>query len=188
MPPSLPIDGFGTLFKWVWGGGAGGGVEVLQGGVSVVASASKLNFVSGATVVDAGLGQADLTVTGGGGSTEDFAATCLVGASVGQIVYLTGAAGPAVDAALAAHPSSTYPAIGFISLKMSPTTCTVQTDGELAVFAGLTPGAIYYVDPVTPGAITSTPPSASGHVVQKVGQAKDATTILINLDTDFTEL
>lgn len=186
MPPSLPIDGFGTLFQWIWGGGSGAGFDVLQGGVPIL-TATKLNFVTGALVVDGGGQQADVTVSGGSGG-EDFAATCLVAATVGQIVYLTGGAGPAVDAALGVHPGATYPAIGFISVKSTPTTCVVQTDGELAAYAGLTPGVVYYLDPSTPGAITSTAPVAAGFVVQKVGQAKDATTLLINTDDDFTEL
>lgn len=185
-PPQLPIDGFGTLFKWLWGGGSGAGFQVLQGGVPIM-TATTLNFAAGATVVDAGGGQADVTNTGGGGG-EDFAATCLVAHTVGQIVYLTGAAGPAVDLALAVHPSVTFPAIGFIAVKSTPTTCVVKTDGELSGFAGLTPGVVYYLDPTTPGAITNVAPVAAGQVVQKVGQAKDATTLLINLDDDFTEL
>jgi len=185
-PPSLPIDGFGTLFRWLWGGGSGAGFSVLQGGVPIM-TATSLNFVSGTTVVDGGGQQADLTVTGGSGG-EDFAATCAVADTVGQIVYLTGAPGPAIAPALGIHPGSTFPAIGFISVKSTPTVCVVQTDGELNAFAGLTPGVVYYLDPTTPGAITSTAPIAAGQVVQKVGQAKDATTLLINTDDDFTLL
>ena len=187
MPASLPVDGFGSLFRQVWGGGTGGAIDVYQGGILVKAGASKLNFASGATVTDGGVGQADVAVTGGGGG-EDFTATCLAGVAVTQIVYLTGAPGPAVAVALAVHPGGAYPAIGFIGSKSAPTVCLVQTDGELTGFVGLVPGAVYYLSPTVVGAITNIPPVAGGQVVQKVGQAKDATTLLINLDDDFVEL
>ena len=48
-------------------------------------------------------------------------------------------------------------------------------------FTNLTPGAAYYLSPTVPGGITSTPPSSPGQIVQKVGFAKDATTLVFNL-------
>lgn len=46
--------------------GGGGSIEIFQAGASVVAAATGINFVSGATVVD-NSGVADVTVSGGGG-------------------------------------------------------------------------------------------------------------------------
>lgn len=50
--------------------------------------------------------------------------------------------------------------------------------GKVSLFAGLTPGVAYYLDPATPGAVTSTMP-ADGI---KLGVAKDATTLILDID------
>ena len=50
--------------------------------------------------------------------------------------------------------------------------------GECPLFAGLTPGARYYLDAATPGALTVTPP-ADGVMV---GVAKSATTLFVDID------
>jgi hypothetical protein len=44
--------------------------------------------------------------------------------------------------------------------------------------SGLTPGAIYFLDPATPGAITVTPPSTAGQWLQEVGVAGSATELV----------
>jgi hypothetical protein len=51
---------------------------------------------------------------------------------------------------------------------------TVYFDGTNTQLAGLTPGAVYYLA-TTAGGITTTPPSGSGNVVQRVGRALSAT-------------
>lgn len=45
--------------------------------------------------------------------------------------------------------------------------------------SGLTPGSSYYLH-TTAGGVTSTPPSASGNIVQYVGKAFDATTLIFD--------
>jgi len=167
--------------------GGGGGIDVLQGGVPILAGASAMNFAAGATVIDGGGGQANVTVTGGG-SDEEFTAVCPAGAVVGQAVYLTGAAGPTVGLSQGLYASGTYATVGFIKSKSAPTVCVVLTDGELGGFAGLTPAAPYYLSASTPGVITAAWPVNPGEVYKKVGVAKDSTTLLINLDEDFTVL
>jgi hypothetical protein len=49
-----------------------------------------------------------------------------------------------------------------------------QTNTQLS---GLTPGAQYYLS-TTAGGVTTTPPSGSGNVIQKLGRAGSATTIV----------
>lgn len=51
---------------------------------------------------------------------------------------------------------------------------TVYFDGTNTQLSGLTPGAVYYLATVA-GQITTTPPSGSGNVVQRVGRALSAT-------------
>lgn len=65
-----PTDGQALVWKnddsqWE-AGTVAAGLEVDQAGSSVVATATKLNFVSGATITDAGGGQANITISGGG--------------------------------------------------------------------------------------------------------------------------
>lgn len=54
---------------------------------------------------------------------------------------------------------------------------TAQWDAVTGQVGGLTPGSAYFLDPATPGKLTSTPPSAVGQVVTRVGIALS--------DTDF---
>ena len=51
---------------------------------------------------------------------------------------------------------------------------TVYFDGTNTQLSGLTPGAVYYLS-TTAGGVTTTPPSGSGNVVQRVGRAVSAT-------------
>ena len=51
---------------------------------------------------------------------------------------------------------------------------TVYFDGTNTQLSGLTPGAVYYLA-TTAGGVTTTPPSGSGNVVQRVGRALSAT-------------
>ena len=51
---------------------------------------------------------------------------------------------------------------------------TVYFDGTDTQLSGLTPGAVYYLA-TTAGGVTTTPPSGSGNVVQRVGRALSAT-------------
>jgi hypothetical protein len=95
--------------------------------------------------------------------------------SVGDLVYGTGAfTADAADNTSVA----TAPAIGVVIAKPLATTATVAYLGEVGAFAGLTPGAIYYLG--TAGAVTTTPPASVGNVVQRVGVAADATTMVLN--------
>lgn len=50
----------------------------------------------------------------------------------------------------------------------------IRFDGTITGLSGLTIGATYYLS-ATAGAITTTPPTTSGHIVQKVGVAISAT-------------
>lgn len=67
--PIVTVDEFGRVTLASEAAFSGGTIEVEQGGISKVAAASKLNFASGATVVQNGSdpSQADVTISGGGG-------------------------------------------------------------------------------------------------------------------------
>lgn len=48
---------------------------------------------------------------------------------------------------------------------------------ENTQLSGLTPGAVYYLSAATPGGITTSPPSGSGNIVQRLGRASSATSL-----------
>jgi hypothetical protein len=123
-------------------------------------------------------------VVGGGGGTDPglFSATCAAGVLVGQFVRLTGAPGPAVEAA-DAYLQAKIPGIGVVVDKPTLVTCSIRTLGSAAVFSGLTPGKVYWLN--TAGGISPAPPVAALGTVryaQAVGYALDATTLMVDID------
>lgn len=69
---ALVYEGFGEWINATISGVSGSGIagiDIEEAGTPKVTDATILNFVSGATVVDAGGGQADITVSGGGGGS-----------------------------------------------------------------------------------------------------------------------
>jgi hypothetical protein len=106
--------------------------------------------------------------------------------AVRDAVYVTGAG--LVDRANASA-MATAPAIGFVSAIPVPgATATVRYAGQLAGFAGLTPGATYFLTTVA-GAITTTPPDLiSGQIVQRVGVAATGAILVLNVTANLTML
>lgn len=102
--------------------------------------------------------------------------TVLAGVAIGTVVRISAA--DTVSAADAGA-IATMPAIGVITAKPTSTTATVQWVGEISLFAGLIPGRVYFVD--SAGAITATAPVATGTVVQRLGVAKDASTLILQV-------
>lgn len=78
--------------------------------------------------------------------------------------------------------------VGIVIGKSSPTTCKVRIIGPAPGFTNLIPGSQYYLSPSVPGAITGAIPTTIGHVVYRVGFAKNQTTIFVILDEDPVEL
>lgn len=116
--------------------------------------------------------------------------TAGVNINANQAVYISSGAG--VDSARTAgdiyltDPGVTNGAvrslcIGFAVLNVTSTnTVNVASEGVLAGFSGLTPGAVYYLDPTTPGGITSTKPATQDQFIVPVGIAVSATQLWIN--------
>jgi hypothetical protein len=102
---------------------------------------------------------------------------CLAGVIVGEAVYINAVDNVAeadADIAAAAHP-----AIGFVASKPTGITCTVQLLGELGGFVGLTTGSVYFLS-TTAGSITIFAPVGAGTLVQRLGVARNTTTLIIN--------
>ena len=115
---------------------------------------------------------------GGGGGSADLLGlyTTANGAvAAGHAVKISAA-----DTAAKAQASAAgNAAIGVVKSLLSPTSAEVCYAGEVAGFVGLVPGSTYYLDPATAGAITTVAPTAAGQIVQKIGTAKDATTLVV---------
>jgi hypothetical protein len=93
-------------------------------------------------------------------------------------VYGTGVA-DFVDAADAATLNNRQP-LGICVTKPTAVTATVRYLGEIALFAGLTPGATYFVAKGAPGTITnSTAGFTDGDTVAPLGVAKNLTTLVL---------
>jgi hypothetical protein len=105
------------------------------------------------------------------------------GVNVRDVVYLTGA--NTADVASNAS-EATGPAVAVVSSKPTGVTATLVYAGELGGFVGLTPGAVMYLG--TAGAIipVGSLPVAVGAVVQQVGAAIDANTMLFDFKQGIT--
>lgn len=158
----------------------------------------KISFTSGA-VVDG------VNVLGAGGSPAGSAARWLKlnistspatdtdiedwptfgpGVVLHDLVYASAA-----DTASQADATSaaTAPAIGMV-IELVGVGGVTQKDGEVTGFVGLTPTATYYLAAGVPGGITAVAPSTPGQIVQKIGFAKNATTLMLMIDRDFVQL
>ena len=88
---------------------------------------------------------------------------------------------------LANATDATKLAIGIVLSKSSSTQCVVQLEGENSSFSGLTIGVVYYLG-LTDGIMTTVAPTSNGNIVQKLGFAKNSTTLVIEIDEDFIQL
>jgi len=83
-----------------------------------------------------------------------------------------------------ADASTNKPAHGYVLDSVTAgSSVTVYFDGHNTGLTGLTPGAYYYLSASQPGGVSATPPTASGHLVQKVGIAISTTIIDVEIET-----
>jgi len=102
---------------------------------------------------------------------------------IGDVVHLSG--NNEVNRADSASGSTAYPAIGLVfEYDRNMDIVTVVTDGVLsdAVTGGWTYGQRIYLG--TDGTLTNTKPSDVGTIVQLIGVAKNATDLLLNINSE----
>lgn len=109
---------------------------------------------------------------------------CPASVAVNDAIYAT-IVDDTVDRANATS-FATAPILGFVISKPSAITCMVAYAGEVTGFVGLLAGEQYYIDVVN-GMITVIVPSNPGNIVQRIGTARNSTTLVVSLD-DYTEL
>lgn len=122
--------------------------------------------------------------TGGsvGSAEQSFDADCPASLAVGDWVYITGPAVVGVYQVAKADITDPLkvPAVGVAVTKLTTTTATIQWEGEVTVFGGLTPRRVYYLQ--ANGTIGLAPPSGSSNYVQRVGVALDSGALLVSLN------
>lgn len=122
--------------------------------------------------LDAG-GKIDSTMMPSGVGSDSKSMTASEAISAGDVVNIHDSSGAKVRKADAT--TSSKSAVGFApSAIASSATGTIQFEGTITGLSGLTIGATYYLA-TTAGGITTTPPTGSGQVVQKIGVALSAT-------------
>lgn len=98
--------------------------------------------------------------------------------AVGDVVQVTGS--NTADAADSGTSFTGLGVVGVVIAKPTAVTATILFNGEASVFAGLTPGAAYYLGAA--GAVSLVPTLApSGSIMQRIGYAKNATTLVVDL-------
>jgi len=132
------------------------------------------------------------SVGGAHGSTHIFGGTdpipdcevleglwaCLAGDNVGDLVYES--AGSTIAKANATG-IATMPVIGMILSKPTAITAIVARAGEITGLAGLIPDSPYFASLVA-GAMTLVAPVAPTQVVQKIGYAKTANILVMEIE------
>lgn len=122
--------------------------------------------------LDAG-GKIDSTMMPSGIGADAKSMTASESISAGDIVNVHDSSGAKVRKADAT--TSSKSAVGFAPSSIaSSATGTINFEGTITGLSSLTIGATYYLA-TTAGGITTTPPTGSGQIVQKVGVALSAT-------------
>jgi hypothetical protein len=76
---------------------------------------------------------------------------------------------------------------GFVlAATTSPAVATMYKEGTNSGFAGLTPGAAYYLSAATAGGAVLVPPTVAGQISQRLGEALTATEIDCNIQRKIT--
>ena len=140
-------------------GGGGGGGGSLGGDVSGTSSNVTVTKIQGSAISPTAPSDGQVLTwdasssewkpkqsTGGTSiSTDGYGIyTCASSLAVGQVVYLSAPS----TVGLANATDATKLAIGIALSKSSSTQCVIQYEGEMAIFTGLTTGAIYYLNTV----------------------------------------
>jgi hypothetical protein len=129
------------------------------------------------------------TTSGGGGAIVVSGSVgtydCDASIAIGDVVYLSDLINGNIIDKADADDAIKQPLIGVVDSKPSVVQAIVKYSGEITGLSGLIPGSTYYLD-IVPGKFTVDAPSSPGSIVQKVGFAKNSTTLVVLIDRDYT--
>jgi hypothetical protein len=137
----------------------------------------KADNAAGSSAATAG---ANATTTAAAFGTTTGSITASEALSAGNLCNIYTNSG-AANVRKANATDATKPANCFVLASVASSAgATVYFAGQIITgLSSLTPGTTYYLD-ITGGAITATPPSTAGNVVQEVGVALSATSLMFN--------
>lgn len=126
-------------------------------------------------------GKLDSSVMPVGIGADTASITASENLAAGDYVNIWDSTGAKVRKADAA--TSGKEAHGFVLAAVtSGASATVYFEGQNTQKTGLTPGARQYLSAATPGGTVTTPPSATGNIVQYLGNAVSTTAITTEID------
>jgi hypothetical protein len=132
-----------------------------------VADASKIVRLNSSGLID------DTMIPG----LEGVTLTASEDLDAGELVNIWDDAGTA--SMRKADASGNKPADGFVSNSVVlGETATMYGEGKISGLSGLTVGATYFLSASTPGDAVDTAPTGTGNILQKVGRAASATTLI----------
>jgi len=103
---------------------------------------------------------------------------CNSNVQVGDFVYMDATATAQRGIATSAATSNI---IGAVESKTSSTLCSIRVSGKTpANYSGLDVTKEYYLSDTAPGGIMTTPPTASGYIMVKIGQPLSVTQLVVN--------
>jgi len=130
-------------------------------------------------VLDAG-GKLDITLFPAGMGENSLSVATTENLAVGDFVNMHDSTGIKLRKADAG--SNNFEAHGWVeSASTSPAANTIFFFGTNSVLSGLSVGVQYYLDAATAGLITSTAPSGSNEMVQRIGISHSATELVVLL-------
>lgn len=158
--------------------------ETLMPGGSPVATSAGAGDAGKLAKLDAG-GKIDATMMPAGLGADNLTVQASENIAAGDLVNLWLSGGN-LRVRKADATSAGKEADGFCQSAIASGASGVVTfDGSISGLSGLTVGSAYYLS-TTPGAVTTTPPSTSGNVVQAIGKASSATTLVFEMGTPVT--
>jgi len=102
---------------------------------------------------------------------------CLASVAIGEAVRMVSGTAEEAIATSAAGAN----VMGVVQAKSSSVLCDIRVSGVTSsIFAGLDDTKAYFLSDITAGLLTTTPPTAAGSVIIRVGNPFDGTKMLVN--------
>jgi hypothetical protein len=119
--------------------------------------------------------------SGGGGGSSIVKVDQVNSFVVGDAIYYNGSAYVKAKA----DAVNTSEVFGIVSKIVDADSFEYTTSGVVKTLSGLTPGASYFLSATTAGLITTTEPDTIGHISLPIGNAINATTLIVDIKRGY---